>query len=254
MLFPFLIIQQCLFSQTLLQKLLRHGNGTVRGYFAVEDRSLQPVQCPAGVPVGEGGDNAHETLLHMYRHASESPLIPQGTAQQLCQVLPIQLLEHEDPAAGQQCGIDLKRRVLCSGPDEGNAALLHIGQEGVLLGLVETMYLIHEHQCAHTVNPALLSLLHDVLDLLDAAGDRAEIHEIGLGAVCDDPGQCGFPHSGRPPENHRRYHIFLQHTAQDHTLSQQLALSHVILKGLRAHSVRQRRQPGNRPLIALHIK
>ena len=27
MLFPFLIIQQCLFSQTLLQKLLRHGVG-----------------------------------------------------------------------------------------------------------------------------------------------------------------------------------------------------------------------------------
>ena len=92
MLFPFLIIQQCLFSQTLLQKLLRHGNGTVRGYFAVEDRGLQPVQCPSGVPVGEGGDNAHETLLHMYRHAPESPLIPQGTAQQLCQVFPIQLL------------------------------------------------------------------------------------------------------------------------------------------------------------------
>ena len=152
--------------------------------------------------------------------AAESPGVLQRMGEHVPQMGHGELLQHEDLAAGQQRGIDFEGRVLRGGPDEDDAALLHIGEEGVLLGLVEPVDFVHEAEGAGAVDFGFFRLFHDFLDFLDAAGDGAEIHEAGLCAVRDDSRQGGLAHAGRPPEYHGGNQILLQHLPKNLALAQ----------------------------------
>ena len=248
------VVQQGLFPHALLQKLSCHRNGTVRGDLPVQHRRLQCIQRHAGIPIGKGCHDGKQLRLHVNRGAPESPPVLQHAGKQLLQVLRTQLLQDKYPAAGQKRRIDFKGRILRGGPDEDNAALFHIGKEGVLLGFVKAMDLIHEYHRAHTAEPAFLSLLHDLLYLSDAAGHRAEIHEFGFGAAGNDSRQRRLPHSRRPPEDHGGDHIPLQHLAQDLPFSQQMLLPDILLQILRAHPVCQGRHSCAGHLVRLYVK
>ena len=257
MLLAVLVIQQCLFPQALLQGLSCDSEGAVRGDLAVQHGHLQRVQRRAGVPVGKGSNGGEEILLHADSAVAESPFIGKRMGEHGCQVGRCQRLQYEHLAPGQQGGIDFKGGVLRGGSDQSDAALLHIGEEGVLLGLVEPVYLVHEAEGAGAVGTVLLRLLHDLFDFLDAAGDGAEIHEARPGAARDDPGQGGLAHAGRPPEYHGRHDVLLQHLPQDLTLSQQMLLADIILQVPGAHPVRQGRVgrcAGRGRCLPCHIK
>jgi hypothetical protein len=73
------------------------------------------------------GEGAREDLLHL------------GGAEPL---------ERVDPAAREQRRVDLEGRVLGGGADQHDGALLDVGQERVLLGLVEAVDLVHEQDRA----------------------------------------------------------------------------------------------------------
>ncbi len=112
--------------------------------------------------------------------------------------------EGVDAAAGEQRGVDLEAGILGGGADEADAAALDVGQEGVLLGLVEAVNLVDEEDGARAVGGGLLGVDHDLLDLLDAGEDGGELDEGGGGEVGDDLGEGGFADAGRAPEDEAR--------------------------------------------------
>ena len=58
-------------------------------------------------------------------------------------------LQGVDAAAAEQGGVDLEGGILGGGADETDGAALDVGQEGVLLGLVEAVDLIDKEDSAH---------------------------------------------------------------------------------------------------------
>ena len=214
----------------MLQVLPGHRNGIPRK-LSVQYSHLQDGESGAGVPVGKFRDHGQKLRFHLYLLTAEAPGIPEGPVKKLHQLFGLQALEHEDPAAGQESPVDLKGRVFRGGADEDDAALFHKGQEGVLLGLVEAMDLVHEDDGPLSIALILLRLLHDGADLPDAAGDGGEIDEGSFGAACNDPGQGGLSHTGRPPEDHGGDVVLFNETPQDLPLSQKVLLSHEFLQG-----------------------
>ena len=164
-------------------------------------------------------------------------------AQQLCQILRRQRLEDKDLTPGQQRGIDLKGGVLGGGADENDASLLHKGEKGVLLRLVEAVNLIDKQQGGLPHDPIGLRLLHDLFDLFDAAGHSAEVNEVGSGLSCDNPGQRSLSNSRRAPEDHGGHLVLLNELAQNLSLSQQVLLPHILLQRLRTQPACQGTAP-----------
>ena len=69
-----------------------------------------------------------------------------------------QRLQRVDAAAGEQRGVEFEGRVLGRGADEADGAALDVGQESVLLRLVEAMNLIDEEDGARAQAGGLLRL------------------------------------------------------------------------------------------------
>src|SRR5699024_8184075 len=138
-------------------------------------------------------------------------------------------------AAGEQRAVYLKGGILGGGADEDDAALLHKGEEGVLLGLVEAVNLVDKDDGALAVAAVVLRLLHHRADLLDAAGDGREADARGPGVAGDHPGKAGFAHPRRPPEDHRGDAVALNKAAQRLAGAQQVLLPDKFVQRLRPH-------------------
>ena len=158
-----------------------------------------------------------------------------------------QRLKDKHLASGQQRGIDLKGGIFRGGPDENDASLLHKGQKSILLGLVETMNLIHKNNGPPSGKAHLFRLHHHLADFLNAAGNGAEIDEFRLRLSGDDAGKGGFSHAGRPPENHGADAVLIDQAAQHLPLSDQMFLSHKFLQAFRPESACQGIRCGNAP-------
>ncbi len=81
-------------------------------------------------------------------------LIRQGPAQEGEEVRLGEGFEDEDPGPGQQRPDDLEIGVFGGGPDEGEEPFLHVGQQGVLLGLVEAVDFVDQQDGAAALRPA----------------------------------------------------------------------------------------------------
>ena len=115
-----------------------------------------------------------------------------------------QRLEGEDLAAAQQRRVDGEERVLRRGADEDDAALLHVGQQHVLLGAVEAVQLIDEEDGAPAGRPPARSgppARSSRTSLMPAAtalsGRKRQLRVLG-----DDVGQGGLAGAGRAVEDH----------------------------------------------------
>ena len=161
--------------------------------------------------------------------------------QQRHDVLLRQRVQHKHAAARQQGAVNLEGRVFGRRADEDDAPLLDVGQESILLRLIEAVDFVHEHNRADAEMPVAFRLLHHLPDFLDAAGDGGEVDEVALGLMGDNLRERGFPHARRPPENHGGHQIALNHAAQDFALADQVLLSGKLIEVLRAKALRQRR-------------
>ena len=88
---------------------------------------------------------------------------------------------------------------------------------------------------------ALAAVDHHLLDLLDAAGDRGELDEAGLGGLGNDLGQRGFAHARRTPEDHGAGIVALDLHAQRLAGPDEVLLAKQFVEAARAHALRQRR-------------
>ena len=85
-------------------------------------------------------------------------------------------------------------------PMKGDRAVLDVGQDDVLLGLVEAVDFVHEEDGGLAVHPApVAGLGDDTPQVGDAGGDGADRLEGSLGDCGDEAGESGLTRARRPP-------------------------------------------------------
>ena len=151
-------------------------------------------------------------------------------------------LQGEDAAAGEQRGNDLEGWVFGGRAYQGDGAILNVGEDDVLLGLVEAVDFIHEEDGGLAVHPAAVSGLgDDTPQVGDTGGDGADRLEGSLGDCGDEAGEGGLARARRPPEDERGQTPGSD-GAEEHTvLTDDLLLTDELIEGTGAHPFGQRR-------------
>src|SRR5438874_10648290 len=121
------------------------------------------------------GKQSDRILTESYLSLLPSPFVlhVHRTIEQCPNMLIVQRLQDEDPAALQQRARQLEARILRRRPDERDDAVLDPRQERVLLAFVEAMDLIAEQ------DRALPLILEPLFGLFDDFADAA--HPFGHG-------------------------------------------------------------------------
>jgi hypothetical protein len=149
--------------------------------------------------------------------------VASARSSKLPEILRGQRLEHVHPRPRQQRVVHFERRVLGGRADENQRAVLDIGQEGVLLRLVEAMHLVEkQHRVARAAQAA--RLLHHGADVLDAREHRRQRDELRVRAVRHQARQRRLAGARRTPQNHRMRPPGLERAAQRRAGSQQVRL------------------------------
>jgi hypothetical protein len=177
----------------LHRPLDRLGRDGVAG--AERGGRLQRVERDAGVAPGRLQQGRHGLGLGL------DAQLGQAAADHALQVVAGERLQPEDAAAREQRGDHLEGRVLGGGPDQRQRAVLGVGEDGVLLRLVEAMQLVHEEHGAAAGPAQLASLGHDTAQVGDAGGDRAQRHEPGAGRLGQDARERRLAGAGRAPQD-----------------------------------------------------
>ena len=113
---------------------------------------LEVGQRPAGVTAGQPEQVVARVVGE--RHCpAETALVDEGGVHHRADVLVGQRLQGEQQRAGQQRGDHAEERVLGGGRDQRHPAVLHAGEQRVLLGLGEPVN-------AQFVEPSALSIVH----------------------------------------------------------------------------------------------
>ena len=141
---------------------------------------FEGVEGVAGVAGGVAGDGLESSLFGGEVESAEAALtVGEGAVEEGDDLGLLQGAERVDAAAGEQRGVDFEAGVLGGGADEADAAALDVGEEGVLLGLVEAVDLVDEEDGAGAVGGGLFGVDHDLLDFFYAGEDGGELDEGG---------------------------------------------------------------------------
>src|SRR5688572_25591368 len=100
-----------------------------------------------------------------------------------------------------------------------------MGQERILLRLVEPVNLIDEQNRALSKPPGLFRHGHDVLDLFYSRKNCAEENEGRLGHVGDDLSQRGLSDSRRSPKDHGGNLVSLNRGAEGFSRTKKMILT-----------------------------
>src|SRR5262249_3162994 len=141
--------------------------------------------------------------------------------------------------------------VLSGGTDKGDGAALDVGENSILLGLVEAVDLIYEEDGAPPGHAQeLAGILHDATEISDACGDSAKGDEAGVGDAGDDGGKGGLAAARRSPENHRGNAVTLNGAAERPAWGEQVLLPDDLIKRARAHAGGKGLRLGRRGIVA----
>ena len=153
-----------------------------------------------------------------------------------------QRVQREDPTAGEQRRVDFKRRVFGSRADESDGSVFHVGQNHILLSLVEAVNFIHEKDGGLLVQALSFSgLCYRPTQIGDAGGDGADRLKMGAGYGGDQSGKGGFSGSRRPPQQDGRDAVGVDGTAQYFAFTQDMLLAHELIEAGGAHPLGQGR-------------
>ncbi|SIM84172.1 Uncharacterised protein [Mycobacteroides abscessus subsp. abscessus] len=193
--------------------------------------------------------------LLLQRHGPVEPArIGDGPVDQRGDVRVLQRGEGDQQGAGEQRGDHREARVLGGRGHQHHPAVLHPGQQGILLGLGEAVDLIQEQHGGDAVQvPVIQGLLHHRAHILDPGGDRGQLHELPPGTAGDDVGDGGLAGAGRAPQDHGagsgRAGVLPGEHPQRGAGLQSMGLPHDLLDGARAHPHRQRAAGAGGPAV-----
>ncbi len=204
--------------------------GQIRGVF-------QQIQQAPAIAIGGGQQHLEAFVAEGQVALAKPTLLGQRTVDQLAQSRFVEALEHIDPSPREQSVVQFKRGVLGGGADENQRAVFDIGQERILLGLVETVHFIDEQDGALAVLPGLLpGDFHRLTDFLHAGEHRRHRFEVRIRDFREQSRQRGLAHARRPPENHRMQSTLLQRFAQGLAASEHVFLTDVLVQIGRAQT------------------
>ena len=149
-------------------------------------------------------------------------------------------MENEHAGARQKRRVELEGRVLGRRADQSDRAVLHHGQETVLLRAVEAVDLVDEEQraTAHLAAPA--GLLEGLLEVGDAREDRRDLFEMQVGLAGQQPRHRRLAGAGRAPEDHGAERAGIQHARERAGLADEMVLSDDLGETGRAQPVGER--------------
>ena len=130
-------------------------------------------------------------------------MAPSARFEQRFERLRSERAKDEHAGARQQRRVELERGILGRRADQRDRAVLHHGQEEILLRAVEAMDLVDEEQRALPLRAARARGVEDLLQFRDAGVDGRELHERVAAARADQPRDGGLAAARRPPEDHR---------------------------------------------------
>jgi hypothetical protein len=129
--------------------------------------------------------------------------LPAGAFESCAHLLGRERLQHVHRSAREQRRIDFERRVFGRRADKGQQPAFDVGQESVLLRLVEAMHFIdEENRAPATAGARHFGACHRLTNVLDPREDRREGDEIGVERRPPSaaPGSSCRPR--RAPEDH----------------------------------------------------
>ena len=112
-------------------------------------------------------------------------------------------------------------------------------QEPVLLRLVETVNFIDEEQCAAPVLAAQLGRVKDLAQFRHPGENRADLLEMQVGFIRQQPCDRRLAHPRRPPEDQRTQRPRGQHDRQRRIRAKDLQLPDHLRQGFGAQTVSQ---------------
>jgi hypothetical protein len=168
-----------------------------------------------------------------------------GAGEERLQALLVKALEGEHARPRQKRRVELEGWILGRRADENDGAVLHVGQEGILLRAVEAVDLVDEEQRALAEFAARARGLEHLAEVLDAGIEGGELLEMMVGDLGEEPRHGGLAGPGRSPEDHRAEPPGLDHAAQHALLAEEVILPHDLVERRRAQPI------GKRPRRAL---
>ena len=111
---------------------------------------------------------------------SGRPSSASRASSELVERLVVETVEAQHGGARQHGGVELEGRVLGRRADERDRAVLHVGEEAVLLRAVEAVDLVDEKQRAAALLAPRLGAVEGFAQILDAGEDRRELLELEL--------------------------------------------------------------------------
>ena len=146
----------------------------------------------------------------------------------------IQWAQDMDAGAGQERRVHLERWILRRGADEHHGAPFHMGQEGILLRLVEAVRLIDEE---HRRNAGVGLCLGDGGAHVAHPGEhRREAGPTGAGGVGEELRQGRLAAARRPPQDHRCHPAGRRLAAERRVRPQEVALADELIQARRPHA------------------
>ena len=143
---------------------------------------------------------AHATV-RTERAGEAALLVLERAADDGRDVLVAQRFQPPDAHPRQERRVDLEVRVLGRGADQGDRAVLDVGEEGVLLGLVEPMDLVEEEHGSRAVQgDAVLRLGDQRADVGDTGHDRGDRREMRADLAGQQSSEARLAGSGRTPQ------------------------------------------------------
>ena len=197
--------------------------------------TLDDVQRLARVAAGEVQQRGHG-LIGQADAACQAALVLERARDDLAQVLLAERLEPIDPQPGEQWRVDLVVGILGRRPHQGDGALLDVGQECVLLCLVEAVQLVDEDDGLAAGVAQLASVGHQLPDVRDAARHRRDLPPRPAGSLREQAREGGLAAPRRTPQDHGRQVAGPDDPGQCTLAPNQVRLSDELVQGLGAHA------------------
>ena len=208
-------------------------------------RRLQGGQGAAGVASGNRREVGARIRINN-RRTIKTARVSQRTVNQTLNIGLLQRMNPQQQRAREQRRNNAERRVLRRSRHQNHPAVLHTGQERILLSLRETVNLVEEQHGGRAVHVAVEQrLIHDRAHILHARSNRRKLHELTTRRARNHMRQSGLTRTRRAVQNHRgrasRAGILPRQHAQRRTRSQQMLLAENLINSARTHTHRQRR-------------
>ena len=209
------------------------------------DRQLQGVQQRARVAARDVDEVVERVRVDVHVEAAVAALgVGQRRLRDAVQVRTRERRELEDARPADERRVHLEVGVVRGGADQHDGAVLHPGQERILLSLVPAVHLVHEEDGAPAVQlPPLVGRRRGLADVLHPGEHGVQALEVAPRGVRDDPGEGGLPRARRPVEDERGQLVRLDRAAQQAPGAEDVVLAHELLDGPGPHARRERLAP-----------